>query len=281
MSGRGKSAKSASTLASTSPSMAKELLGQEPILQAIVSLKEELLAKIDEKMQGQSADIKSQMDVNVKIGALEQQFQQLEDAASEQSTTVSTLECEVETMKKDIANLKAHNEDLDNRSRRCNLRIIGVKEGRVKGPVNYVAHILGEALELEKAPLLDRAHRALRNLERGDNPQGGLSRTFIVRCHYYQEKVEILKKAAGKLLKTADGDDIRIFPDYSLEVSRQRAKFNEVKKLLRDGKITNLRFGVVYPAELKITLPDGTVQKFKDPSTAKDYVTEKIINRPA
>ena len=44
-------------------------------------------------------------------------------------------------------------------------------------------------------------------------------RAFVVRCHYYQEKVAILQKAAGKLLKTMDDDGIRIFPDYSLEVN--------------------------------------------------------------
>ena len=40
-----------------------------------------------------------------------------------------------------------------------------------------------------------------------------------------------------------------------------------------------LRYGVVYPAELKITLPDGTVEKFKDPSKAKDYVVGNVITK--
>lgn len=288
MSGRGRSAKPANTPVSTVGSS-----GQEPILQAITALKEELLAKIDEKMEVQTADIISQMDqlreewrsgmdnVNGRADALEQQFLQLEEATSEHSTIISTLEREVTEMKKDIVKLKARNEDLENRSRRCNLRIIGVKEGRedVKGALNYVSQMLGETLELEKAPLLDRAHRALRNVEQGE--EASSPRTFILRCHYFQEKKAILDKVGGKLLRTTDGDDIRIFPDYSYEVSKRRAKFNDVKKMLRDAKIDKLRFGVMYPAELKITLPDGTVEKFIDPRKAKVYVVENIINAPA
>ena len=139
----------------------------------------------------------------------------LENAASEQSTIVNTLEREVATMKKDIATLKARNEDLEN----------SMKEGREngEGPVSYISRIL-ESLKLDKAPLLDRAHRDVRASADQEGEPSSPQRAFVVGCHYYQEKVAILQKAAGKLLKTEDNDGILIFPNYSLEVSRQWAK---------------------------------------------------------
>ena len=54
---------------------------------------------------------------------------------------------------------------------------------------------------------------------------------------------------------------------------------NNVRKMLLECKIKDLRFGVVYPAEMRITLPDGTVVKFKDSREAKDYVLEKVITK--
>ena len=55
----------------------------------------------------------------------------LENAASEQSTIVNTLEREVATMKKDIATLKARNEDLEN----------SMKEGRETGKVQSATYL--------------------------------------------------------------------------------------------------------------------------------------------
>ena len=70
---------------------------------------------------------------NSRIEVLEQQYSGLENAANEQSTIVNTLE-------REVATLKACYEDLENRSRHCNLHIMGVKEGREngEGPVSYI-----------------------------------------------------------------------------------------------------------------------------------------------
>lgn len=77
-------------------------------------------------------------------------------------------------------------------------------------------------------------------------------------------------------LKTSAGDTVCVLPDFTQAVTKQRAAFTEVRNLLRscDG----IRFGLWYPADLRITLEDGTWVSFRDPDKAKAYVLEKLVN---
>ncbi|KAJ3600871.1 hypothetical protein NHX12_031845 [Muraenolepis orangiensis] len=69
---------------------------------------------------------------------------------------------DVTGMKKELATLRDRCEDLEARSRRCNIRIIGVKEGREHGkhPSQFVADMQKVSLGLDKSPTLDRALRS-------------------------------------------------------------------------------------------------------------------------
>lgn len=151
-----------------------------------------------------------------------------------------------------------------------------MREGRESGkrPVQFIANMLRELLQLDKAPALDRAHCTLRSKPTHDNQP---PRAFIVRCHYFQEKEEILGKAVTlRQLKTSDEDTVRVLPDFTQAVTRQRAAFNEVRNLLRTCE--GIRFGLWYPADLRITLEDGTRVSFRDSDKAKAYVLEKLVN---
>ena len=91
---------------------------------------------------------------------------------------------------------------------------------------DFISQCLKETLGLDKPPLLDRAHRMLRVRQGNSDPPKG----FVIRCHYYQEKEEILRKAGQtKQLTTGDGDKNCIQPDYTQAVAKQRAEFNEVR----------------------------------------------------
>lgn len=136
---------------------------------------------------------------------------------------------------------------------------------------DFISQCLKETLGLEKHPLLDWAHRTLRVRPGNSDPPRG----FVIRCHYYQEKEEILRKAGQmKQLTMGDGDKIRIHPDYTQAVSKQRAEFNEVLGLLRSCE--GIRYGLWYPAELRITTSDGVRTSFKDPKQAKDFIMENL-----
>lgn len=153
------------------------------VLQAINSLREDLIAKIEEKAAAQSVELCSQVDqlrtelrsavdyVNARVEAAEGRVTELESALGGDFDSITTLEKEFSVMKKELAILRERSEDLEARSRRSNIRITGVKEGREHGKriTEFVADLLKEALNLEKAPLLDRSHRTLRSRPTDDN----------------------------------------------------------------------------------------------------------------
>lgn len=70
------------------------------------------------------------------------------------------------------------------------------------------------------------------------------------------------------------GDRISVVPDYTQAVSKQRAAFTEIRALLRNYE--NVRYGLLYPAILRITTPDGKEARFKDPGQAKDFIVKNL-----
>lgn len=82
------------------------------------------------------------------------------------------------------------------------------------------------------------------------------------------------KAGQRKKLTTRDGDKIRIQPDYTQAVAKQWAEFNEVRGLLRNYE--EIRYGLWYPAELRIMAPDGMRTSFKDPKQAKDFIMKNL-----
>lgn len=92
---------------------------------------------------------------------------------------------------------------------------MGVREGAEAGkkPSEFMAGLLKDKLGLAVTLTLDQAHRAL-GTRRDRN--GAPPRAFIVRCHYYTKKEEILKMAR-EMEKTLEGrsSQIHIFPDYT------------------------------------------------------------------
>lgn len=196
----------------------------------------------------------------------------LEDATNTYSDKVVALEEEVNDLKDIVLALTEKTEDLEGRQRRCNARILGIKEQFEAGtrPVVSVAKLLQDVLGLDTAPTLDRAHRSLQPVPiRGQRP-----RPFIVKFHYFQEKVEVLRKAALNSPLTYDGNKILIFPDLPSTVAKKRGAFKDVKALLRGCR--GVRYGMLYPAKLRITSPLGE-DLFTDPVAAKDYVKDRIL----
>ncbi|KAL7874369.1 hypothetical protein SRHO_G00053390 [Serrasalmus rhombeus] len=74
-------------------------------------------------------------------------------------------------LKANVAKLENKCEDLESRSWRNNIRILGVPEGPDTCTTAAVAALLKEAFGLVKEPLLDRSHRTLQPKPKpGDRP---------------------------------------------------------------------------------------------------------------
>ncbi|KAK7918793.1 hypothetical protein WMY93_010077 [Mugilogobius chulae] len=215
----------------------------------------------------------------VKLGALaanadanQARLTSLEEATNAYTDRIVELEQQVCSLKDNVTALFDKTEDLEGRQRRCNIRILGVKEQFEAGsrPVTSVAKLLQEVLALDTTPTLDRAHRGLQPIPmRGQRP-----RPFIVKFHYYQEKLEVLRLAAKKGPLSYNGDTVLIFPDLPSTVAKRRGTFRGVKDLLR--KCPDVKFGMLYPARLRITSSLGE-KIFTDPEAAKDYVVKHLV----
>lgn len=143
-------------------------------------------------------------------------------------------------------------EDLENRSRRANLRIRGLPEQ--EGSVNYL--LLAEefcAAVLQRAEVamdsvclrVERAHRALG--PRRDNQP----RDVLMCLHEYRTK-ELVLAAARKLGRIRWHEaEVEVYADISGITMRKRRAYQQVTKKLRDE---NVRYRWLFPVGLQYSL---------------------------
>lgn len=153
---------------------------------------------------------------------------------------------------------------MEARSRRNNIRIIGLLEEHSTVDAATVSTLLKDAFGLGKEPVVDRAHQSLRPKPKpGERP-----RPIIARLHYYADCVDILQRArAQQRIKVKDSTIF--FPDLTARTARAHAAFNDVRRQLRD--IPDIRFGLLHTARLRITRGDVT-REFTSPGEAAVFV---------
>lgn len=163
----------------------------------------------------------------------------LDNTTSECTTSLHSLEPTVVSLHKEIASLQAKCLDLECRSRRSNLRLVGIPKGlEGRQPTKFVADALAEIFDLPEPPLLACAHRTL-----APKPaEGSRSRAFVICFHCYDVKEDIWRKASwGGQLKFRD-KTLFVFPDFPPEIAKKRAPYYEVKRLLRS--MPDVKYGL-------------------------------------
>ena len=145
-----------------------------------------------------------------------QRIDLLENNANEADRRLDDLEKVCSTLQRDNEFLREKLADLEGRSRRQNIRIVGLAES-IDGarPTDFFAQLLVEVLGKEvlpSAPELDRAHRSL---VAKPGPRGK-PRPVIIRLHRYQVKDQIIREVRkrGNSL-SFNGHSIRIYEDYT------------------------------------------------------------------
>lgn len=122
-----------------------------------------------------------------------------------------------------------------------------------------VASLLKEAFKLEKEPSLDRWHHTLRPKSK----QNELPRPIVVHLHYYKDCVDILNWARTQQRIKIQGTTISIFPDFTMKTARARAAFKDVRRQLREMNLPGLRFGLVFPACLKVSYSSSGSSRYQ------------------
>uniref|UniRef100_H3A038 L1 transposable element RRM domain-containing protein n=1 Tax=Latimeria chalumnae TaxID=7897 RepID=H3A038_LATCH len=156
-------------------------------------------------------------------------------------------------------------QDLENRSRRNNIRVIGIPEGVESGGLSgptLLLMVLRETLllgEMESIKV-ECTHRTL-----GPRPSPEQCPRPIIACLLcFQDRERILRLAreAGELYW--GGGKIMIFPDMSRELAAQRKLFTPAR--LRCMEL-GIRYALQYPAVLRVMVNSRQL-KFEDPEEA-------------
>ena len=207
-----------------------------------------------------------------KITSFAATITQLEDVANDHEERLVSLQASVSQLKGEVDFLNKKCDDLEGRSRRNNIRILGIPEGSEgPRPTEFVAGILQNMLSLDVKPVLDRAHRSLRPRAKDNTAP---PRPFIVCVNQFQMRNDILRKARELSSLHYNGKRVYIFPDFTAAVAKKRAAFAPVKKALHS--CPGVKFGLIFPATLRVTLPSGQLRTFEDPDLAMDFVKDNL-----
>lgn len=209
-----------------------------------------------------------------KLSAVVTHVEEMENRVTEAETRISTVE---DTVSRDSADLNEMKkkfdaalekiDDLENRSRRCNLRITGLPEGEEgTNPVSFLRTWLPNLLNTEfknHQVKIEHAHHVPSRLPTpGERP-----RAMLAKLHNFQDKVRILQaaRAAGQLVYKRQ--NISIFEDFSVAIVRKRQAFGDVKKRLREQ---GFRFTMIYPLTLRVH-HNGGGKFFKQPTEVESF----------
>ncbi|KAJ4946827.1 hypothetical protein JOQ06_008870 [Pogonophryne albipinna] len=191
---------------------------------------EDIRRIVREVIQDEVSSLKT--DIQLAIAPVRAELDECKTQIADHEVGLNTLAARIDTLEarstqlaKDNAKLQLKTDDLENRGRRCNLRIVGIPEGVEQGnPTTLISNMLHELFAgLEKAPVLDRAHRVPASRPKdGERP-----RSFLCKVHLFQVKEEILKLSRQKGKLVLGGTQMFIFPDYSADLDKRRAAYNE------------------------------------------------------
>ncbi len=240
---------------------------ESAILEAIHSLKSDFAVRFDGLLQAING-------VQCDLKFLTTRVTETEDRVGTEEDNVSELQTQNAKLKTAIESLSLKIDDLENRSRRSNLRLVGLPE-KIEGKdmVAFLEKLLPEILGPENFPgplVIERAHRIGRFSEdRPDSPP----RAVIMKFLNYADKVRTLKAARAKAIVMLDKRKLMFFPDVSAELHKKRKRFDTVKKDLRDLNILELRYGILHPATLCVTYK-GKRHLFDNPPDAQRFLQD-------
>ncbi|CAJ1050792.1 PREDICTED: LINE-1 type transposase domain-containing protein 1 [Xyrichtys novacula] len=198
--------------------------------------------------------------IQVRLGEAEQRISDVEDVNTR-------MEKSMEKCGKRLETLWTRVEDLENRSRRNNVRVVGLKEGKEETGkvIQYVEKIISQGLGLSGSEFeIERAHRSLAPIPDPDQPP----RTILMRFLRSSARDKVLQVAKER--RGIDWEDCKLsfFEDVSRELAEKRKAFTPVKRRLH---ALNVRHRLVYPATLIFTWK-GQKKTFRDSNEAEEFV---------
>uniref|UniRef100_A0A672SW74 L1 transposable element RRM domain-containing protein n=1 Tax=Sinocyclocheilus grahami TaxID=75366 RepID=A0A672SW74_SINGR len=231
------------------------------------------ISQINSTLQGVATDVSSikevVTDLKNPVSAIQKRLDEAEGRISNMEDVTSKLVGDGERHDKRLEVMWNRTEDLENRSRRNNVRMIGLKEGlEAGGMIKCVYKILSEGLGIDPDEEfeIERAHRAFTPRPDADRPPRIVLIKFL--CSSAREKV--LQAAREKGMIEWDGCRISFFPDMSRELARRRWEFTAPRMMLRS---VNVKYTLSYPASLRFTW-QGKNRVFTSSADAEQFIKE-------
>ncbi|KAI4803380.1 hypothetical protein KUCAC02_006929 [Chaenocephalus aceratus] len=241
-------------------SKTKSKQNKDPSSSSASVTRAELSSLLAEHRKAISADFKSSFEaltttldgLNSTVAGHGERIGSLEDNSNEVDRRLQHLENACSTLQQDNVLLKTKLADLEGRSRRQHIRIIGLPES-LEGPrptaffSQLLVDVFGKEV-LSSPPELDRAHRSLApKPAAGDKPRP-------VRLHRFEVNDLLIREARRCCELFYKEHKIRLYEDYSSDVLKERAEYkSSMAELYKRG----YRPALLYPAKLRITLPNG------------------------
>lgn len=238
--------------------------GAAGILEAIASLKNDFSSKFHGVLTAINESKSDFKDFSGRLEQAESRIGDMEDDIANEKTRITILE-------KQVSELTSKVDDLENRSRRSNLRLVNHPEKVEKGDAAaFLERWLPDVLGPENFPaplIIERAHRI------PGAPQSSAPRVMIMKFLNFKDKIRVMQAARKKDKIMYEGHHVMLFQDISTELHRKRKRFDDVKKRLRDLKID---YGIIYTAKLKL-LHWGKSCVFDDPAGVELFIKELDI----
>ncbi|CAJ1069762.1 hypothetical protein KUCAC02_007674 [Xyrichtys novacula] len=229
-------------------------------------IREELKAALDTSLVPVNKCLE---ELKIQLSTCSEKIEELVRDGVETDVRLSELErCQLKTAKEN-KQLRSKIEQLENQSRKFNIRNFGLPSGieagnRTAFTTKLLQDLFGEEI-VGTGPLLSIAHRT--GQARKD------SSCMIARLYRFDIKRKIIKKAIESCSFTYNGRKIRIQSDISAETLTLRATFKELKSELYKR---NIRCGFIHPtATLILTFREET-HKFNTAKEAQDFFDRYI-----
>lgn len=224
-------------------------------------------------------DLKEDMvRVRQDIRQINERVKVVESRVSEVEDQLPPLSKSVQSNAQAITALLNKVDDLENRSRRNNVRLVGVPENAEgRNPVaffeTWLPNVLGKDA-LSSFFAIERAHR----VPTRPFPPGGPPRPILLKLLHFRDRDMILRLAREKKDLEIGGHKISIYPDFSSEIQRRRMQFTDVKRRLRD---LNIPYSMQYPTKLRVVAMENT-HFFITPKEAVQWLdkNEKHLRHP-
>lgn len=216
--------------------------------------------------------------MKIDISLIRQDVQKLRDRVSETERRVGNVEDDIhplqistEQLQHQLSTVLSKQDEMENRLRRCNLRFVGLPE-KAEGtdPPTFLENLLIQTFGREAFSstfVVERAHR----LAARPPLAGAPPRTFIAKLLNYRDRDTILRLTREKGNIPFGNVTVAVYPDFSAEVQKKRARFTDVKRQLR---IHHIKYAMLFPARLRV-IHDGKAQFFEDPHTVISWLEQR------